>query len=63
MPIAYVPRLSIPEPRVERASGFLAPEFLSSQIYGFGVKQPYYKVLGPSADATITPFATRAAAC
>ncbi len=58
VPIAYVPRLSIPDPRVDRASGFLAPEFLSSQIYGFGAKQPYYKVLGPSADATITPFVT-----
>jgi LPS-assembly protein len=43
---------------VERATGFLAPEFLSSQIYGFGAKLPYYRVLGPSADATVTPFLT-----
>ncbi|MBA3324173.1 MAG: LPS-assembly protein LptD [Rhodobacteraceae bacterium] len=58
LPIAYVPRLSIPDPRVERASGFLAPEFLSSGIYGGGFKLPYYRVLGPSADATVTPFVT-----
>lgn len=58
LPIAYVPRLSIPDPRVERASGFLAPEFLSSQIFGAGFKLPYYRVLGPSADATVTPFVT-----
>jgi LPS-assembly protein len=58
VPIGFVPRLSIPEPGVERASGFLAPIFLSSQIYGFGAKTPYYRVLGPSADMTITPFAT-----
>ena len=41
-----------------RASGFLVPQFLQSSIYGFGFKLPYYKVLGPSADATITPFLT-----
>lgn len=58
VPVGWAPRLSIPEPGVERASGFLAPEFLTSQIYGFGVKTPYYRVLGPSADATVTPFVT-----
>ena len=47
-----------PSPGVERASGFLAPSFLQSDIYGFGFKLPYYRVLGPSADATITPFVT-----
>ena len=36
----------------------LAPRFLQSDIYGFGFKLPYYRVLGPSADATITPFVT-----
>ncbi len=56
--IAWLPRLSIPDPRVERASGFLAPEFLTSQIYGSAVKTPYYRVLGPSADMTVTPFLT-----
>ncbi len=58
LPVGYAPRLSIPEPGVERASGLLAPSFLSSQIYGFGVKQPYYRVLSPAADMTLTPFVT-----
>jgi LPS-assembly protein len=58
VPIALVPRLSIPEPGVERATGVLVPSFQSSDIYGFGFKLPYYRVLGPSADATITPFVT-----
>jgi len=57
-PVGWLPLLSIPDPRVDRASGFLAPRFLNSQIYGAGVKLPYYRVLGPSADATITPFVT-----
>lgn len=58
VPVALVPRLSIPEPGVERASGFLEPRFQQSDIYGFGIKAPYYKVLGPAADATLTPFVT-----
>lgn len=58
MPVAWLPWFSIPDPRAERASGFLAPIFLNSQIYGAGVKTPYYHVLGPSADMTITPFVT-----
>jgi LPS-assembly protein len=58
LPVALLPRLSIPEPGVERASGFLEPHFQQSDIYGFGIKTPYYYVLGPSADATVTPFVT-----
>lgn len=58
LPVGYVPRLSIPEPSVERANGVLVPEFLQSNIYGFGFKLPYYHTLGPSADITVTPFVT-----
>ena len=58
VPIGYVPRLSIPEPGVERASGVLVPSLLSSDIFGLGFKLPYYRVLGPSADVTVTPFVT-----
>ena len=56
VPIGYVPRLSIPEPGVERASGVHRPS--SSDIFGLGFKLPYYRVLGPSADVTVTPFVT-----
>ena len=58
VPVALIPRLSIPAPGVKRASGYLAPNFQQSEIYGFGVKLPYYRVLGPSADTTVTPFLT-----
>ena len=34
------------------------PGFSQSDIYGFGFKLPYYRTLGPSADATVTPFVT-----
>ncbi len=62
IPLGYLPRLSIPEPGVQRASGVLVPQFLQSDIYGFGFKLPYYRVLGPSADATLTPFITSSGA-
>ncbi len=58
IPIGWLPRASIPEPGVSRASGVLLPSFHQSQIYGFGFKLPYYRVLGPSADVTLTPFLT-----
>lgn len=58
IPVAWLPRMSIPDPQVRRASGFLAPEFLNSQIYGAAVKTPYYYVISPSADMTLTPFVT-----
>ena len=58
VPVFLSPWLSIPGPGVTRASGVLDPRFLQSDIYGFGFKLPYYRVLGPSADATVTPFVT-----
>jgi LPS-assembly protein len=58
IPIGWAPQLSIPDAGVERADGVLIPDFQQSNIYGFGVKVPYYFTLGPSADATLTPFVT-----
>ena len=58
VPIGWAPLLSIPDPTVERADGVLIPDFQQSNIYGLGFKVPYYRTLGPSADATITPFIT-----
>lgn len=59
IPVGWLPRASIPEPGVRRADGFLLPTFhSSSQIYGFGIKVPYYRTLGEHADMTLTPFVT-----
>lgn len=62
LPIAYIPRLSIPDPSQTRASGVLVPVLQHSSIYGFGAKLPYYWVLGSAADATVTPFLTTSGA-
>ncbi|WP_288426776.1 LPS-assembly protein LptD [uncultured Agrobacterium sp.] len=54
-PIAYLPFITVPDNRVKRKSGFLFPQFSVTDNLGFGVGVPYYQVLGPSADVTITP--------
>ncbi|MER2508530.1 LPS assembly protein LptD [Amaricoccus sp.] len=58
VPVGYLPRLSIPDPSVGRASGVLVPVGVNSNIFGLGLKIPYYWALSPAADATVTPFFT-----
>ncbi len=58
IPIAFLPRLRMVDPSVKRATGLLPPLIISSEIYGYGVKLPYYVTFGDNADATITPFIT-----
>jgi len=53
-PIAYVPWLVVPDNTVKRKSGFLFPSFVSAQNLGFGLSVPYYYVISPSMDATVT---------
>ncbi len=56
--IAYLPYFRMADPAKGRATGFLNPEFLSSDLFGGAIKVPYYVVISPHADATITPFVT-----
>ena len=58
LPVAYLPRLSIPEPGVERANGILRPRLVSDGRLGTGLAVPYFIGLGPSRDLTLTPFVT-----
>jgi LPS-assembly protein len=58
VPVMWLPRMSIPDPSVGRASGVLIPMPVYSEIYGAGIKVPYYRVLGPTSDTTLTPFLT-----
>lgn len=60
VPIAYLPRLRLPDPTVERATGFLAPEIRSNSQVGVGIVVPYFIAIGDHADVTIAPYwATR----
>ena len=56
VPIIYLPRLRLPDPTLERATGFLIPSVHSSTELGFGVKVPYFIKLGDHRDLTLTPF-------
>lgn len=56
VPVMYLPRLRLPDPTLKRATGFLSPEFRSTDKLGFGMKIPYFITLGPHADLTLTPY-------
>lgn len=57
LPLAAVPvRLVAPDPTVERMSGFLRPTLRNTSSLGFGIKLPYFRTLGDSADLTLTPY-------
>ncbi|MEP5151911.1 LPS assembly protein LptD [Planktotalea sp.] len=58
VPVLYLPRMRIPDPSLERATGFLTPTFVSDTRLGFGIKIPYFVTLGDHADITVTPFIT-----
>ncbi|MBB2686819.1 UNVERIFIED_ORG: LPS-assembly protein [Rhizobium etli] len=53
-PIAFVPFIEVPDNTVKRKSGFLFPTMSLSQNLGFGLSIPYYYVISPSMDATVT---------
>ena len=55
VPVLALPYLAVPSPEVSRKTGLLAPMvgFRSGEGGHLGV--PFYAVLGPSADTTLTP--------
>ncbi|MET3585982.1 LPS-assembly protein [Pseudorhizobium tarimense] len=55
MPIGYLPFLVVPDQTVERKSGFLFPRMSLDDNLGFGLTIPYYQVITPSMDATLSP--------
>ena len=56
VPVFYLPRLRLPDPTLDRATGFLIPTVVSSTELGFGVRVPYFIKLGDHRDLTLTPF-------
>ena len=56
VPVVYLPRLRLPDPSLERASGFLIPSLRTSSALGTGVKLPYFVAIGDHADLTLTPY-------
>ncbi len=56
VPVFYVPRLRLPGPRLERATGFLVPSIRTTSQLGTGLKIPYFIKLGDHRDLTLTPY-------
>ncbi len=55
LPIAYFPYFFYADPTVKRKSGFLIPSISQSDDLGTDVALPYFWVIAPNMDATITP--------
>lgn len=56
VPVFYFPSLRLPDPTLDRATGFLIPSISTSSNLGFGIKLPYFVTMGPHRDLTITPY-------
>lgn len=56
LPLVYLPRLRVPDPTLDRATGFLSPRFTVNTGHGIGLRSPYFIVLSADRDLTLTPF-------
>ena len=54
IPIFYLPKLSHPDPTVDRRSGFLPPSFSDTKNLGSGISIPYFLDLGIDKNFTFT---------
>ncbi len=54
VPILYLPYFAHPDPTIERASGFLTPDFGSNRRLGGFYDQPYHWAISPSQDLTVS---------
>jgi len=60
VPVAYFPYFSAPDSTTPRKSGFLTPVYSGTGSLGQELSVPYYYVIAPDKDATVTPtFMTR----
>lgn len=56
VPVFYVPRLRLPDPTLDRSSGFLIPSLRTTSQLSTGVRVPYFFRLGDHADITVAPY-------
>ena len=54
IPIFYLPRLSHPDPSVDRRSGFLPPTFEDTKNLGAGITVPYFFAVNKDKNFTLT---------
>lgn len=56
VPVFWLPRLRLPDPTLDRATGFLIPSLRQNSQLGVGVKIPYFIRMGDHRDLTLTPY-------
>ena len=56
LPVAFLPRLRIPDPSNKRTAGFLVPEIRTRSELGTGIITPYFRPIGDHADLTFSPY-------
>lgn len=56
VPILYLPRLRLPDPTLDRATGFLIPSIRTTSALGTGIVIPYFIRIGDHKDLTLTPY-------
>ena len=54
IPIFYFPRISHPDPTVDRRSGFLPPSYSDTKNLGEGISLPYFFNMGVDKNFTLT---------
>jgi LPS-assembly protein len=55
IPVFYIPYMTQPDPSVRRQTGLLIPSIGQSSRIGLFISIPYYIVLDPESDITLTP--------
>ncbi|UWQ89332.1 LPS assembly protein LptD [Aliisedimentitalea scapharcae] len=56
VPIFYFPGMRLPDPTLERATGFLIPTVRTTSQLSTGIKVPYFFRLGDHKDLTLAPY-------
>lgn len=56
VPILYFPQVRLPDPSLDRATGFMVPRVKNSSVLGLGLKIPYFIKIGDHKDLTLTPY-------
>lgn len=56
VPVFYFPAMRLPDPTLERATGFLIPSIRSTSQLGTGIIAPYFFRIGDHRDLTLAPY-------
>lgn len=56
VPVFYFPGLRLPDPTLDRATGFLIPSIRTTTQLSTGIKVPYFFKLGDHRDLTLSPY-------